>query len=497
MPNFPIHGYGISQIADALISAIRKQRQIQATQQEQQRREQLQLQETKRQEIRQDKQLEDVRGFKATGKMIDLYNNKTTPEAMKKQLIPYLNKAVPKYYGVPFNFDPYSDMTAKNQVTEALKTSLANDYEKLSTAVNSPNIDPKQTAEMLKEYGVKLNKYGMSGGDENIGTFYGARFKFLEEQNSKMIATQKSGFTGNVGQLEQAGRFAKQKGLQPRNVGELSQIIQAGAGKSTGSGSLENRAYEEWAQRPGNKGKSMEDFHWLWKSTEKEREIKRQKGFLPKIRKLPPEEAYSRGWKMNDDGTVFETVEGTPKHLSDFDKVLGKRGMTKAIIKSGEQFDDANELWDMLQKPEVANALRFAEKEGFWDRAAGSWSNRVKLWMKKQGYSEDSDVGTAISRMQRMASDDRKEYLGTAITVNELRSVQAWLPNAGDSYPAMLNKIKLIRQEGKQAFKRFLDVYKDNANMSPFYKAFGMSRFGDQRSMQLDAESLIKKYGQK
>ena len=261
---------------------------------------------------------------------------------------------------------------------------------------------------------------------------------------------------------------------------------------------IEDCDFEEWIKKPENAGKGRTEFHHLWKATEKEREDKRNKGFVKKISELSPQDAYSRGWKMNDDGSVFQTVDGAPIKLPDFDKKLGKRGMTKAIMTVGEQYDDASELWTLLQNEKVKNALSMADNAGLWNRATGSWNNRIGLWLKKTGLSEDSDVSTAITRMQRMASADRKEFLGTAVTVNELRTVQAWLPNAGDSYPAMINKIRLIRQEGKQQFVRFLDVYKDIANMSPFYKAFGIDRFKqdkpvDARSMSND--ELLKQLG--
>ena len=48
-------------------------------------------------------------------------------------------------------------------------------------------------------------------------------------------------------------------------------------------------------------------------------------------------------------------------------------------------------------------------------------------------------------------------------------------------------------------FERFLDVYKDQANMSPFYDAFHMKRFSSNPSeSKMDKESkaamLIQKY---
>ena len=67
--------------------------------------------------------------------------------------------------------------------------------------------------------------------------------------------------------------------------------------------------------------------------------------------------------------------------------------------------------------------------------------------------------------------------MGVAVTELEVRSSLAWMPDAGDSYDTMMNKINLMSSEGEQHFRRYMDVYKDKANMAPYYKAWGLERF--------------------
>jgi len=152
-----------------------------------------------------------------------------------------------------------------------------------------------------------------------------------------------------------------------------------------------------------------------------------------------------------------------------------------AIKDLGENWDDAKQLQELLQDPVVQQELKTAEQEiGFWDRATGKWNNKVMLWLQKRGIGKNSKTYTAIVRMQKFASQERKAFLGTAVTGTELESTLAWMPNAGDSLSTMLNKVDLMSSEGEEVFRRYLDVYKDNAAMGPFYKAFGLKRFPDE-----------------
>lgn len=212
--------------------------------------------------------------------------------------------------------------------------------------------------------------------------------------------------------------------------------------------------------------------------TKDERNTKLRKEALPKIQAIPPNEAYERGWKMNDDGTVFTELDtGAPVRLPSFEKVMGKRGMTKAVLAAGEHADDAKEVQALMADPDVARALNSANNAGMWDLAKGAWSNKMRGWLQKKGLATNSKVTETVIRIGRLASRSRKEFLGTAVTANELRTVQSWLPSIGDSFDLMLRKIGVAADESDEIFTRFLDVFKNQANMSPFYNAFGIDRF--------------------
>ena len=203
---------------------------------------------------------------------------------------------------------------------------------------------------------------------------------------------------------------------------------------------------------------------------------------------------------MNDDGTPFvELGTNAAVKLPTFDKVLGKRGMTRAVLETGEHLDDAKEVAALLKDPEVAKALNEANSDGMWDIAKGTWSNKIRGWLQTRGFARNNKVTETIIRMGRMASVDRKKFLGTAVTARELRSVRSWLPDIGDSFPLMVAKVNVAVKEGTQAFNRFLDTYKNQANMSPFYKAFGINRFGENESTDADTEAaeLIRRFGKK
>jgi len=223
--------------------------------------------------------------------------------------------------------------------------------------------------------------------------------------------------------------------------------------------------------------------------TESERYNKKLRDSYDKLdassRKDPNKFFEDNSIRMNDDGSIYrDPVTNTPVKLKSFEQVTGKRGMAKAIIGVGEQWDDAKELMELLALPSVQTDFKKAKEAGMWDRTKGSWGNKIKKWKQSNGIASDSPTATAISRMQRMASDIRKTYMGTAVTEPELRSALAWMPDAGDNYDTMINKTRLMAQESRQMFDRFLDIYSKNADMSTFYKAFGIKRFKEDDLMK-------------
>lgn len=214
-------------------------------------------------------------------------------------------------------------------------------------------------------------------------------------------------------------------------------------------------------------------------------------------------EKYS--YRQNEDGSLFiDPVSGGPQKLVSFEKKTGKRGNIKAIFGMGEQRDDAIELTELLELPSVQANLKKAEGQGFWDQTKSKWTNAINKWMQDQGIKGDSPTATAIARIQRMASEERKLYMGTAVTDNEMKSALAWMPNAGDSFDSVMNKTRLMGQEADQAFRRYVDVFEQaGADMSPFMNAFGIKKFGEEEAVfkqdtpatEKTDEELIKSLG--
>jgi hypothetical protein len=239
--------------------------------------------------------------------------------------------------------------------------------------------------------------------------------------------------------------------------------------------------------------------------TAKERMTQKLIDIVPTLQSMDPNEVYRKGYQVEDDGSIAtDLTTGAAIPLPKFTKEIGKRGGPRMLKAAGELYDDAKELHDLLLDPEVSQNLQSAVGEGLWDRARGSFSNRVTTWMSKKGILKNSKTATAVRRMQRMASEERKAFLGSAVTATELETTLGWMPAAGDSYDAMINKTNLILTEGRQEFKRFLDLYKDVANMSPWYRAFGLKRVEDggvektaeePATEQTEAQRIIQKYG--
>ncbi len=198
------------------------------------------------------------------------------------------------------------------------------------------------------------------------------------------------------------------------------------------------------------------------------------------IQEASPNDAYRRGYQVSDAGQVqTDPLTGRPVKLGNAEKTL-KRGTTANIKNMGELYDDSREISALLAAPGVASVLSSAAEAGLTSEIMEKGKNTWRKFLQSKGVagSDDPRVIEAITRMQKMASTSRKEYAGTAVSAAELKTLTPWLPDAGDSLSTMLGKMNVVESEGKQQFKRYLDIYKDQANMSPFYDAFGMDRFG-------------------
>lgn len=232
--------------------------------------------------------------------------------------------------------------------------------------------------------------------------------------------------------------------------------------------------------------------------TAAERKTEGLKAALPRIQSIAdedPNRAYGMGYRMNDDGSVYtDIVSGAPEKLRPADKVLGKRGQVKAIMAAGEQANDAKQVISAISDPEVMTGLRAAENAGMWDTASGAWSNKVRGWLQRNGYAMKGKTAQAIIRMQRYASAERKKFLGTAVTRSELKTIRGWMPSDGDTFDLMVEKMNIASSESDEVFKRFLDVYKNQADMSSFYDAFGIKRFNGAADTKA-VDDIKSKYG--
>jgi len=186
------------------------------------------------------------------------------------------------------------------------------------------------------------------------------------------------------------------------------------------------------------------------------------------------------GYRMNDDGSLYvDPVTGMPRQLKNPTEYLGKRGNLKAIQIMGELRDDSQELLDLLELPRVKESFKQIQADGgLWDQTKGKFNNKIWKWLQQNGISRDSATGTVIARIQRLASDERKRFLGTAVTPTELHSVLTWMPDAGDSFETIMVKTNLMAHESNQEFRRWLNVVDDYADVSEYYKTFGIKRFG-------------------
>jgi len=222
------------------------------------------------------------------------------------------------------------------------------------------------------------------------------------------------------------------------------------------------------------------------KGTEEDRRNLAMRKALPELQsdlaKIGPNAFWEKEKKvrMTDDGKIYiDPFTKSPEALKTLDERLGKRTNIKHIELIGNQMDDSLELLQLLAKPEVAENFRKikASEATLWDRVKGTFSNRIDRWMVENGIGENSDTATAISRIQRLASEERKLFLGVAITEHEMKSSLGWMPSAGDGFDTIINKASLMLHEGEQEFRRWLQTFHNIADMSPFYKAFGLKRF--------------------
>ena len=230
------------------------------------------------------------------------------------------------------------------------------------------------------------------------------------------------------------------------------------------------------------------------KLTKDEREDRRLRKNLPLIRafnkKNGPMKTYADGWKMNDEGTVYEDAEGKAVKLPSFWTATGKRGNIKSIISAGENLDDSIEVMELLRDPEVVAQMKGSLSEpGIIQRIGNMGKNALRKWAQSRGIGEDTKAYEVLIRLQRMASEERKRLLGAAVTLTEVQSVVSWLPDASDNFESIVAKMNVGVYEAVEGLTHWLDVFKHDADMSPFYRAFGWDRFNMPDKNQFRVES--------
>lgn len=202
------------------------------------------------------------------------------------------------------------------------------------------------------------------------------------------------------------------------------------------------------------------------------------RALLPNLQQMDKQEIFRQGFRMKDDGTLWADVEGLPVELPTFDEKMGKRTNVKELLEIGEMRDDLSQAEDLLNIPELRD-----EAARLWDNEIRSMTqNSFRKWMQNRGINPFSPLGELMIRVQRIASDERKRMMGTAVTKIELESALAWLPEASDGWPEITQKIQLASSEADERLYRWLDSFKHIANMAPFYDAFGLDRFDRQET---------------
>ena len=234
--------------------------------------------------------------------------------------------------------------------------------------------------------------------------------------------------------------------------------------------------------------------------TKDERSDARLKEALPNLIEAAaqdPNKAHTYGYRMNDDGTVWvDKISGLPYKKRPFDKVTGKRANMKIIMNLGELHDDAREVNKLLGDDGVKRGLGafYSSRIGLPGRISSKWKNTVNRWLAENGYGDNSKTAEVVYRLQNMASEERKEKLGTAVTKTELQTILAWIPNAGDNYQQILSKMNVATHESGQHFRRYLNVFDWEGDMSPFYKQFDIQRFGKTPDANIEDDPFTK-YG--
>ena len=219
------------------------------------------------------------------------------------------------------------------------------------------------------------------------------------------------------------------------------------------------------------------------KPSEKERAAERLREATPTLKTLAkanPNQFLEEGggFRQLPNGDVFiSPATGLPKKLKDPQDALGKRTNVKIIQKVGEQWDDAVEALELLKDPEVKAKLQAVKDAGYWDQAKGAFVNKIWKKLAGMGVTPDSKTGELISRIAKFTSEERKEYMGTAVTQIEEIQSRPWIPNPGESFDSIMVKMGLMAREGEQAFRRWLTTWHDVADMSAYYDGFGLKRF--------------------
>jgi hypothetical protein len=191
-----------------------------------------------------------------------------------------------------------------------------------------------------------------------------------------------------------------------------------------------------------------------------------------------PNRVYDMGFRMNDDGTVYLDENGLPKKLLDPTDVLGKRKNVELFKTLGKVRDDAMEVLELMTRhPE----MRARISRDIGKPLESMTVNSLKKWIQSKGAQADPLARELIWRVEKFASDERRETIGSQMTSHEIKRITPWLPDAGDSMGQLLSKINLTAHEADEEMFFWLDMHKNTANLSDYYRAFNLDRFSRKR----------------
>ena len=229
--------------------------------------------------------------------------------------------------------------------------------------------------------------------------------------------------------------------------------------------------------------------------TVEERKIARTKALVGDLTKMDKYERFDRGWKTHPDGSLWLDAYGTPMKKEHFTKGMGKRGNLKAAKHLAEVVEDAYEIRETLQDPEVQTVLSTFEGEnpGILSQSVSKIKNSFNKFMQAKGISGNSKVAKMIVKMERMSSQERREMLGAAVTATELTAITPWLPSSGDSFQTISHKVSTMAEEGHQEFVNWLELFEDDYNVAPFYKAFNIDPFTKKRAVKAKSQGRNKR----